>query len=432
MRGTPVERALIEAAYVRYTDPQPEDRSALDRLYATKMRAVWHRFPKDTDVGALFAESMMDLRPWDLWQKSGSPQPGTTEILATLDHVLAQNPKHPGAVHYLIHALEASPRAGDATRAADILRTLMPSAGHMVHMPSHIDVRTGQWGKAVIANEKAIVADAEYRKAHNKIGLYRVYMSHNYHMLSLAAMMLGQSKKAIGALDRMVAIIPPDFAQENAAFIDGFMAMPLEVRKRFGNWDEILSAPDFPDYFPIARSMRHMDRAIAYAAKGMPSEARAEQSLFFMARKKVPAEAFFGNNKASDILSVAAHLMNGEILVAEDRMDDACAELRVAVDAESALRYSEPPDWIIPTRHTLGAVLVKSERFDEAVEVYRADLKEYPNDGWALYGLSQALAGQGKHPEAARVRSRFDTMWANADVQISSSCMCLPGGNRRP
>jgi len=427
-RATAVERALIGAALKRYVYPQPKNRSGLDLTYANAMRRVRRSFPRDTDVGTLFAESMMDLRPWDLWKPDGTPQPGTPEVVRALESVLKLDPRHPGAVHFYIHAVEASPWPEKAITAADNLRRLQPSSGHMTHMPSHIDVRTGQWGKAVISNERAIDADNAYRAIRPRLGLYRVYMAHNHHMLSLAAMMLGQSVKAIGAIDALVTSVPDDWARDDAPFIDGFMAMPIEVRKRFGKWDEVLATPELPEYFPIARAMRRAGRSVAYAAKGDAKGARTEQSLFYEARKKVPAEGFVGNNTADKIMKVAAHLMNGEILVAEDHMDDACAELRLAVAAEDLLRYSEPPDWIVPTRHTLGAVLLKSMRYDEAEAVYREDLRRLPNDGWALFGLAKTLEARNKTAEAKRIRDKFDTLWADADVKITSSCMCLPGG----
>lgn len=255
-------------------------------------------------------------------------------------------------------------------------------------MPSHIDVRLGEWEKAIIANAKAIAADNAYRTRRPQQFIYRLYMAHNHHMLAFAAMMVGRSWRAIRQIDTMVAEVPDDFKEKVAPFMDGFFSMPFEVRVRFGKWDEVLNLPDHPEFFPISRAMRHAARSKAYAAKGMPGEAREEQALFYEARKKLPEGAIFGNNAGTAILQVAHHLMNGEILVAEGEYERAIVELRLAVRAEDALNYDEPPDWILPVRHTLGALLVKLERYAEAEPVYREDLKRLPNNGWSLYGLA--------------------------------------------
>lgn len=423
----PAERALISAASKRFAWPQPADRSHLNRAYADAMRQVWHRFPNDPDVGALFAESMMDLRPWDLWKKNGQPQPGTHEIVRTLQSVLKVRPDHPLGLHLYIHAVEASPTPELAKAAADRLRDLQPGLGHNVHMPSHLDVRIGQWEKAVIANRKAMSVDKNYRSEHTPAPIYRVYMAHNNHMLSFAAIMLGESKLAIQALDDMVAAIPNDFKNEMAPFVDGFLAMPIEARVRFGRWDEVLEMPDLGDSFPLARALRHAARAVAFAAKGDPANARVEQSLFYAARSKVSVDSVFGNNRAHDVLLVATHLMNGEILVSEGRTKEAISALRLGVDAEDALRYSEPPDWIQPVRHTLGALLLREKRFSEARDVYSADLRILPRNGWSLYGMAASLNGLGQTKEAEKYRKLFAQTWRSADVQITSSCLCIPG-----
>lgn len=423
----PEDRALILAASKRFAWPQPSNRDRLNSAYADAMRQAWRRFPKDPDIGALFAESMMDLRPWDLWKKNGSPQPGTREIVRTLESVIRMRPDHPLGLHLYIHAVEASPKPEIAKRAADLLRDLQPGLGHNVHMPSHLDVRIGQWEKAVIANQKAMSVDRTYRAEHTPAPIYRVYMAHNNHMLSFAAMMLGQSKLAIQALDDMVQAIPDDFKRDMAPFVDGFLAMPIEARVRFGRWDEVLEMPDLGDDFPMARAQRYAARAVAFAAKGDPESARIEQGLFYAARAKVPTDAVFGNNRAHDVLLVATHLMNGEILVAEGKVDLAVNALKLGIAAEDNLRYSEPPDWIQPVRHTLGALLLREKRFSEAERVYRDDLRILPRNGWSLYGMSASLDGMGRKGEAAKFRKSFDQTWKTADVEITSSCMCIPG-----
>jgi tetratricopeptide (TPR) repeat protein len=424
--ASPVEHALIGALEKRYADPQPEDRQSLDEAYAAAMRAVYREYPNDADVGALFAEAMMDLRPWDLWTSDGQPQPGTEEIVATLEAVLAKSPNHPLALHLYIHAVEASPHPEKADGPGDRLRELQLGLGHLVHMPSHLDVRQGRWFQSIAANQKAIVADRHYREQSPEQGFYNVYMAHNHHMLAYSAMMCGQSKLAIDAINEMARGIPSKWLQENAAVADGFTAMPLEVLVRFGRWDEVLAAPEPPDYLPIARALRHCARGIAHAARGEISDAKQDQAAFLVACKSVPEGAGVGNNTAEDLLAVATHLLAGEILYREGKVDAAVAELRKATAIEDTLRYSEPPDWIHPVRHSLGATLLKERRAVEAEQVYRADLARQPNNGWSLYGLAQSLHLQNKHADAAMIDAGFAEVWNSADIKITSSCYCQP------
>ena len=426
-KASEIEKALIAALGKRYANPQPTDRKPLDEAYAAAMRALWKAHPEDADIGALFAESMMDLRPWELWTLDRKPQPGTDEIIAALETVLAKAPKHPLALHLYIHAVEASPQPEKADDEADRLRTLEPRLGHLVHMPSHIDVRRGRWQQAMRANELAIEADRNYRKTSPEQGFYQVYMAHNHHMLAFAAMMRGQSQRAITAINEMAQEIPAQWVKDNAELADGFTAMPLEVLVRFGRWPEVLAAPEPPEYLPIARALRHCARGIAYAAQGELENAKAEQTAFKRHQAAVPKEAKFSNNTASDLLAVAEHLLAGEILYRDRKVDEAIAQLREAVKREDQLKYAEPPDWIIPVRHALGATLLREGRAAEAEAVYREDLEKLPENGWSLFGLARALRLQQKHDEAAKLDARYAKAWADADVKISSSCYCLPG-----
>ena len=427
--ASPVERALIDALAKRYANPQPEDRSGLDRAYADAMREVWKKYPKDPDVGALFAEAMMNLRPWDQWTPDGKPQPGTDEIIATLDAVLKLNPNHPLANHLYIHAVEASPNPERAMAAADRLRNLQPGLAHNVHMPSHIDIRTGQWLKAVDTNAKAVEADQRHRKIFGPPkGFLNVYIAHNRHMLAYAAMMTGQRDLAMTHIRAMVAEMPADFLNENALQAEGNVAMPLEVMVRFGLWDEILAEPEkYSDKMWFTRAFHHAARAIAYAAKGDTVNARKAQSVFVERAKLVPKDDFVSNNSCEALLAVAIPMVEGEILIAEGKIDSGIEQLRAAIQKEDALKYDEPPGWLIPVRHSLGAVLMKQQRFAEAEQVYRDDLARLPENGWSLLGLAESLRKQKKNAdEVAQTQAKFKKVWAKADLTITTSCLCQP------
>ncbi len=427
--ATPVERALIAALGARYANPQPEDRMPLDQAYADAMRRAWQAYPDDADIGALFAESLMDLRPWDQWTPEGTAQPGTDEVIAVLDAVLKLNERHPFANHLHIHAVEASPRPELAIDAADRLRTLQPGLAHNVHMPSHIDIRVGQWHKAIESNLDAIAADQRYRAV---VGPPRdflvVYAAHNRHMLAWAAMMTGQSELALREIRTMVEEIPPEILQEWAPMLEFLGAMPFEVLIRFGRWDDILAAPDrYPEHMPFTKAARHAARAIALSAKGDPAAARAAQKEFTAAILRIPEGTTVSNNTAGMVLAVMRPMVEGEILLREGELDAGFAALREAIEAEDKLRYDEPPGWILPVRHALGASLMAHGRHAEAAQVYRDDLARLPENGWSLFGLASALTQQGRHGEAANYFARFKKVWAKADVTISSSCFCQPG-----
>lgn len=420
-------QALINALAARYPEPAPTERVDAEKSYSDAMKAVWEKFPKDTDIGALYAESLMNLRPWDLWQEDGKPQPETPEILRTLEAVLKLDPAHPLANHLYIHAVEASPEPGRADASADALRGKHPALGHLLHMPSHIDIRRGRWQSAAEANHLAIAADSQYQKTVPEQGFYRLYMSHNFHMLTFSVMMQGESELALKTIREMTAAVPKEWVEvkENAAIADGFMAMPLEVLKRFGRWDDILKEPEPPEIFPIARAMRHYGRGVAFAAKGNVEEARNSQLNFHAAVARVPEDAFFGNNKAVDLLAIAEQMLEGEILYREGNSNEAIKALEKAVAREDKLRYAEPPDWFVPARHALGAVLLHAKHADAAEKVYREDLRRWPENGWSLHGLAQSLEALGRKEEAEQVKVRFREAWKRADVEIQSSCFCV-------
>jgi len=429
-----VEKALIDALASRYAWPHPADRHPLDEAYAAAMADVFKRFPQDADVATLYAEALMDVRPWNQWTREGQPQPGTLEVIQALETARALNPDHPGALHLTIHALEASPQPERAREAADRLRNLVPDAGHLVHMPAHIDVRLGRWQEAAVANEKAMAADARYNARRLEPGFWGLYMAHNQHFLGYTAMMEGRREAALGHMQGVVTMFPPDFVKENAVFMDAFMTAHLESLKRFGEWQAILEDKPVVDGLPVSSAHRHMTRAVALSALGRTREAEKEAAAFRTSVPAISKDAAWGSNTAAAAMAVGIPYVEGEIAYRKGNKTLAVAKLREAVALEDALKYDEPPAWTVPTRHSLGAVLIAAQKYADAEAVYREDLKRYPENGWSLRGLAQALEAQGKRPEAAEVKARLARAWARADVVVDSSCLCIrPGsGGHRP
>jgi tetratricopeptide (TPR) repeat protein len=421
------ERTLIEALGRRYANPQPEDRRPLDEAYAAAMREAWKAHPRDADIATLFAESMMDLRPWDLWTADGKPQPGTGEILETLQRALEIDERHPGANHLYIHAVEASPDPARAVAAADRLLDLVPGVSHLVHMPSHIYARVGRWEDVSGSNARAMTADAAFRKVNPRPGFYAMYMAHNTHFYAYAEIMRGRSAEALKAARAMVAAVPPEFVRDYAAVVDGFMVFVPKVLMRFGRWEEILAEPAPLPQLPLAQALWRFTRAVALTALDRPEDATREREAFRRAAKAVPADATFGNNPASALLAIATHVLDGEMAARRGRFAESEKLLRAAVKIEDGLKYDEPPDWMQPVRHTLGAVLLRAGKHREAEAVYREDLARYPENGWSLFGLGRALRLQQKEAEAAGVEERFRKAWAEADVKLGSTCYCQPG-----
>ncbi len=424
---TQVERDLVSAARVRFSSDFSADRSTLDIAYASAMQNLARKYPKDADIGIMHAESKMTLHPWDLHTPDHRARPWTAAIIAEVERVLKLSPKHPLALHLYIHAVEAGEHPELAKNAADTLLNMQPALGHMQHMPSHIYVRTGDWKKAIESNQLATSAELKYMEKSPRQGFYVFYMMHNHQMLAFAAMMRGQSKLAIEGMDSAMANIPRETLEAFSPVLDGYLASIYEVRVRFGKWDELLGMKDPGEKFPVMRTVRHMSRSVARSVKGDAQKARMEQAMFYASRAKVPAGTTVGNNTAVDVLRVAELLMNGEILLGEGKTDASIASLRRAVTAEDKLRYSEPPDWLQPTRHALGAVLVKHRRYADAEKVYRDDLSRLPGNGWALYGLRQSVAMMNKTSmsELNSLDSQFAEAWNDADITIGSSCLCV-------
>ncbi|MBX3356827.1 MAG: hypothetical protein KF745_00210 [Phycisphaeraceae bacterium] len=433
-KASPVEKALIQALAARYADPASgslpltfEERAPLDRAYADAMKRVHGQFPDDPDVATLYAESLMDLRPWDLWDPAtGQPRPETPEILALLEMVMTAQPTNPGASHLYIHAVEASPHPEKATAAADRLRTpLVPASGHLVHMPAHIDVRTGRWAEAAEQNRRASAVDATYRQISPKQGVYRLYMAHNDHFLSYACMMLGRREEAVSAARAMLSKIPSDWVKENAPLADAYAAIEIEALLRFGRWDEVIALSKPPEFLPITTALWHFARASAFNAKGDADKASAEQAQFRAAVKAVPEDAMMAINPAHTVLSIAEHTLAGEIAFRQGDAKEAITQLRKAAEIEDSLLYMEPPDWVQPTRHALGAILIADGQFAEAEKTYREDLARWPGNGWSLFGLARALSLQNS-PQAGAAKDAFNKAWASADTTIHATCLCVP------
>ena len=421
------ERALIAALSRRYAEHQLEHRRHLDVAYAAAMREVWRGHPGDADVASLFAEAMMDLRPWDLWMANGKPQPGTDEILAALERALEIDPNHPATNHYCIHVVEASNSPERGITAADRLRDLVPGASHLVHMPAYIYARVGRWEDAADANIRAIKGDAEYRKANPRPGFYAMYMAHNQHFRAYALIMQGRSAAALDAARSMVLSVPEEFLRDFVAVVDGYTVTVPEVLMRFGRWEEVLAEPEPRDSMLLARSLWRFMRAVSLTALGRLEEADKEREAFRRAAAAVPKDRTFGNNPAGPLLEIAANMLDGEMAAKRGRFDESVRLLREAIRIEDGLRYDEPPDWMQPVRHTLGAVLMTAGRYADAERVYREDLAQYPENGWSLFGLGRALRLQKKNAEASAVEERFHRIWAKADVRPGSTCYCQPG-----
>jgi len=426
-QASELERDLIEAVGARYSADADAPRAPLDQAFADAMRRVWHAHQDDADVGAWFAESLADLHPWDLWTLDFQMKEGTAELLTTLERVLALDPKHPGACHLQIHALEASPYPERALASADHLRNLVPDAGHLVHMPAHIDARLGNWEAAAVANRTAIAADQRQAQRVPRDGFYRLYMLHNQHFLAWASMLQGNRANALEAARAMVAGVPQEFITNAAAFVDGYLPVVLHVQVRFGLWEEVLATPEFAPELTISNCVRHYARGVSLVALGRLEQAAAELEAFDALRAKIEDTRTIGNNNAKTVLAVPHFLLRGELAFRRGETDAALEHLREAVRLQDLLAYDEAPDWMMPSRHPLAAALLEVQRFEEAAAVLRDDLRQYPNNGWALFGLERALAGLGRAEEAQNVAAQFQGAWSKADISLRSPCFCQPG-----
>ena len=418
----PRERALIRALAKRHSADPSAKREALDRAYADAMRDVARQFPDDLEAATFYADAMMNLRPWNLWAMDGTPQPGTEEIIVTLERVLAKNPEHPYAIHLYIHAVEASPTPGRAEPAADRLARLMPGAGHLTHMPAHIYWRVGRYTDAVSTNMAAVQADRDYFKTAQPSMLYRgLYHTHNIDFIWQSASMLGRSQDTIRYAREFAETAPPEMIKQMPDMEIAPVA-PIVALVRFGRWDEVLAYPAPPAGWLYTRGVWHYARGLAFTAKGQPAEAVKELRELDATIKATPPDrtiAFFF--PVQKVLQLAANVLAGEMAAKAGDIATAERLLRAAVAEQDTQWFTEPPPWYFPVRQSLGAVLLQAGRASDAERVYREDLKHNPGNGWSLFGLAASLRAQGKTAEAAQVDEQFKKSWAQADVTLTSS-----------
>jgi tetratricopeptide (TPR) repeat protein len=447
-QASPVEQALIEALQARYPDDKPaEDMEAWNGAYGEAMRSVYQQFPDDLDVASLFAEAIMNITPWQLWDlPSGKPAEGahTVEATEVLERAMAQMPTgegeaHPGLLHLYIHLMEMSPHPQKALRAGDLLRDLVPDSGHLVHMPTHIDVLCGNYSDVVSWNQRATIADRKYKAIEGSMNFYTLYRSHNLHFAMYGAMFIGQENAARAAAAELQEDLTAELLKIEsppmAEWVEAFVPMKVHVLIRFGRWQEIIDEPlpDDPELFCSTTALLHYAKGVAHATLGQVEKSAAEVELFEAAAKKVPDTRYLFNNTVQDILAVAREMLLGELEYRRENYDVAFAHLRKSVELDDNLPYDEPWAWMQPARHALGALLLEQGHAVEAEAVYRADLGldgtlaracQHPDNIWSLHGLHECLIKSGKTEEATMVKLRLDLANGRADEPVTASCYC--------
>jgi len=420
-RATVRERAYIDALAQRYSG-KAADRLPRDAAYADAMRKVHERFPNDLDAAMLYVESVMDLRPWGYWQRDGAPHVRTDDIVALTEQVMARHPKHPGAVHMYIHLMEGTSTPEKAEKAADTLQTLMPAAGHMVHMPGHIYQRIGRYADAIKSNQLAIAADEDYISQCRAQGLYPMaYYPHNIHFLWFSATEDGQSRLAIEAA-RQLATKIDDETLQSLPLTAGFRMVPYYALTRFGRWDDMLKEPEPPAFSAVLRAMWHYARGLSFVATDRLNDAEQElQKLTALTGDPSMNEPMFSPNQSRAVVAPAPEVLAAEIAAARGRFDEAITRLDRAVRLEDSLVYTEPSEFHFPPRLALGAILLKAGRPAEAETVYWEHLRRHRENGWGLFGLLQALRAQNKTADAELTEARFKAAWARADVTLTAS-----------
>ena len=442
------EAGLVKALTLRYPTREPaKDMNTWNDDFADAMRKVYSRFPDDLDVATLFAEAIMNRTPWALWDlKSGEIAEGadTAEAIEVLERAMKQGGamEHPGILHLYIHLMEMSPHPERALKAADALRGLAPDAGHLQHMPTHIDVLCGHYERVVTSNQDAIVADRKFLEREGPLNFYSLYRCHDYHFKIYGAMFLGRYRDAIETSDEMISTLPEELLMIDsppmADWLEGFISMKQHVYIRFGKWQEIIDQPlpENPELFCVTTAMTHYAKAVAWAASGHVPPAQEEAILFEAAVKRVPDSRYIFNNTCLDILDVAREMMLGEIEYRKENYDAAYAHLRKSVEMDDNLPYDEPWGWMQPTRHALAALLLEQGHVEESAAVYKADLGldstlsracQHPDNVWSLHGYHDCLTRLGRTEEAKIIKQRLDLANARTDVPVKSSCFCKMG-----
>lgn len=423
-RASKKERALIWALSKRYASASWPDRNELDRAYAEAMGEVAECFADDAVIASLYAEALMDLHPWNFWTKQGEPQPWTAEILATLERALQLDIDNPLANHLFIHALEASPYAEKAIPSAERLPSLVPGAGHLVHMPAHIYIRVGRYHDAILANQHAVEVDRHYLNHHPEESIYTLgYVPHNHHFLWAAAIKVGRRSLAEQAAADTAALVKPDLlrAPGYSGTLQHFTLIPLFTKATFGEWDAILKEPAPASDLVYPTGIWHYARGLALLRKGSIAEARSELASLEqnIADPSIAGMTVFDLNPVKQLLQIGANILRGELAAKQQDFDRAVSYLQRAVDLEDGLHYTEPKDWYLPSRQVLGAVLLRAGKAGEAEQIFRRDLRDHPQNGWSLFGLLQSLRAQDKNSEV--VEQQFSEVWGQADVSLTGS-----------
>ncbi len=422
---TEKEQALIEALSFRYSNDTSVARPVLDSLYAAAMKKVYQKYPADVNIAALYAESLMDLHPWNLFTKNGEAQPWTPEIIEVLENAIKNDPRHAGANHFYIHAVEMSNTAERSMASADLLRDLVPGSGHLVHMPSHTYIRTGRYHDGVVANQKAVEVDSLYTEACHAQGVYPLaYYPHNYHFISACATFSGESKAAVIGANATSWHAHKKLMLEPAwSTLQHYYSIPWFVQVKLGLWDDIKKskAPDPELKYPSV--IWHYAQGMASLSDNQIKEANKHLGNIREIVKDTTIRelTIWGINSIYDLCEIAMYVLDGEIHARQKKYDQAVILLEKAVAIEDALNYDEPPDWFFSVRHHLGAVLVEGGKYNKAMDVYTQDLKTYRENGWALRGLMNVYEKTGQQEKFRETQSRFHEAWKHADITISSS-----------